>query len=99
METLESLRRDLSELTRWREATIKAANETIVKTNAAYDKMAMDLHRKIKKLLPPEEVTPVAPVTRNTRKARKRTPVVSLEGTDGWSQDEIDHYRELVTRQ
>lgn len=96
---LEILQGRLSQLTRWRTETIESAQRTIEQTNRTYDKEAFSLHRRIKKLLPEEEVTPVTPVTRNAQPRRKREVAFSLDGTEGWTQEEIDHYRELSTRQ
>ena len=96
--TLAALRERLSQLTRERWEIVAAAQQVIEDANRTYDREALKLHRQIRELEPPDENTPVTPVTRNTRPRRKREIAFSLEGTEGWTQEEIDHYRELSIR-
>lgn len=94
--TLQELRAELSELVQWRAAIIKEAQATITRTNEFYDEKAVSLHRQIKELEPPEEeeVSTPTPIARK----RKRSGGFTLDGLDGWNEEDIAHFRQLAEK-
>lgn len=92
-----TLRKELSDLTRWRASVIDEANRMILEANRDYDARALILHRQIKALTPPEELP--APITRPTVRRSRRPRVPKLTGTEGWSAEDIEHYRALQLQQ
>lgn len=98
MPEIEDLRQELSDLTRWRAGVVADAYAAINDANEHYDKAALTLHRRIKALEPPpveETPTPARPAA--TRKRRPRVP--RMTGTEGWSAEDIEHYRALQLQQ
>lgn len=93
MTELEDLRSRLSELTRQRNQIVADARLAIELANQEYDREAIPLARRIKRLEPTPEPEPTPTPARSTRRRS-----VSLAGTEDWTDDERRHYLELSRR-
>lgn len=101
---LEDLRRELNGLTVGRSRLVAAyllqireIQDSIRTLNREYDRRALALHRKIKALSPPEEIDPITTLTPVRHVRRKRAKALDLTGTEGWSPEDVEHYRQLAS--
>lgn len=82
-------------------ATVEDARKRILDANVTFDREATRLHRRIEELdpSPPIENT-VTPIRHNRTIVRKNTEKsFSLDGTEGWTDEEIAHYKRLKGKQ
>lgn len=93
---LKELRAKLFQLTNYRASVIETAREMVAEANREFDSQATVINRRIKALAPRDDSAPPLPPPR-ARPRRART--VKVEGTEGWTEEDIQHYRELQVKQ
>lgn len=92
-ETLDALLTQMAELVQERHRIITEARERINEANRTFDRLAVPLRRRIDALMPEHE-----PVVKAAPPLKKHPKKFNLDGTDGMSQEDIDHFRELAGR-
>lgn len=87
MSELAQLQEQLSVLVRARAAVMEDCRARMQRANSDFDREALPIRRKI-------DALQSQPVTQVTRKQRTAKAHISIE--DGFTQDEVDRYNELL---
>lgn len=108
-EQLRALRKELADLTAWRGSVLMEAARRVDEANREFDKRALALNRQIEELAPvpscptcgykygQHKMTCAAAGKMEVRIAKRKPKpkAVRLTGTEGWPQEDIDHYKAL----